>query len=214
VYFNFNPPFFYRLFTLVKMQSKTLAVLALAALAQARFGQEGLIQPIIQGLSNFGPPGAAGTLAGRTTQVLLAGANACDKVSQNTSHQPSRPNRRDVRVLKVANPHPPPQLKLADEIVETLGNDPQVIAGAQALVAAEKNVNPFAQDQPTLCDDPGLPATPELRGIVPLVDPAFEGADVQNANSAQSLQNPFNADGLSVAEVSRQQGFEVFITQV
>lgn len=81
-------------------------------------------------------------------------------------------------------------------------------------MAAEKNVNPFAQDQPTLCDDPGLPATPELRGIVPLVDPAFEGADVQNANSAQSLQNPFNADGLSVAEVSRQQGFEVFITQV
>ncbi|KAL1837152.1 hypothetical protein VTJ49DRAFT_4198 [Mycothermus thermophilus] len=166
------------------MQTKHLILLTLASLGQARFGQEGLIQSQIQALSNFGPPGAAGTLAGKTTQVLLGGANACDK------------------------------LKLADEIVATLGPDPQVIAGAQALVAAEKNLNTFAQSQPALCDDPALPATPELRGIIPLVDPALDGADVQNANSAQSLANPFNADGLSVAEVSRQQGFENLVAQV
>jgi hypothetical protein len=64
-----------------------------------------------------------------------------------------------------------------------------------------------------LCSDAGLPATAELRGIVPLVDPAVGGADVENANSATSLANPFNADGLSVAEVAAANGFSNFTTQ-
>ncbi|KAK4649730.1 uncharacterized protein QC761_0024360 [Podospora bellae-mahoneyi] len=95
-------------------------------------------------------------LAGSSIVSILAGASACAK------------------------------LELADEIVATLGNDPQVIAGAAALVAAEKNFNPFAVDIPTICSNAALPATPELRGIIPLVDPAVKGADVQNANSAAS----------------------------
>lgn len=105
------------------------------------------------------------------------------------------------------------QLELADEIVATLGNDPQVIAGAAALVAAEKNFNPFAVDIPTICSNAALPATPELRGIIPLVDPAVDGADVQNANSAASLAAPFADNGLSVADISRAQGFENFDEQ-
>ncbi|KAL2261755.1 hypothetical protein VTK26DRAFT_3462 [Humicola hyalothermophila] len=166
------------------MQSKTLLLAALMSLAQARFGQEGAVQSIIQALSNFGPPGAAGTLAGQTTGVLLAGANACAK------------------------------LELADEIVATLGDDPEVIAGAAALVAAEKNFNPFAQSVPTICNNPALPATPALRGIVPLVDPAVDGADIQNANSAQSIQVALaNNDGLSVADLSRAGGFDNFIDE-
>ena len=107
----------------------------------------------------------------------------------------------------------PSQLELADEIVATLGNDPEVIAGAAALVAAEKNFNPFAVDIPTICSNAALPATPELRGIVPLVDPAVAGADVQNANSAQSLANPFADAGLSVADISKAQGFDNFTEQ-
>ncbi|KAG7287410.1 hypothetical protein NEMBOFW57_006921 [Staphylotrichum longicolle] len=165
------------------MQTKSVILVAFATLGQARFGQEGAIQNIIQGLSAFGPAGAAGTLAGQTPGVLLAGANACAK------------------------------LELADEIVATLGNDPEVIAGAAALVAAEKNFNPFAQDIPTICSNAALPATPELRGIVPLVDPAVAGADVQNANSAQSLANPFADGGLSVADISKAQGFDNFTEQ-
>ncbi len=60
---------------------KSFVVAALATLAQARFGQEGLILPLVQALSDFGAPGAAGTLAGQTPGVLLAGASACAKVS-------------------------------------------------------------------------------------------------------------------------------------
>lgn len=62
------------------MLSKTVILSALLALAEARFGQEGSVQNAIQGLSSFGNPGEAGTLAGQTPGVLLAGANACAKV--------------------------------------------------------------------------------------------------------------------------------------
>lgn len=97
----------------------------------------------------------------------------------------------------------------------TLGDDPEVIAGAQALVAAEKNFNPFAQAIPTICNDPALPATAALRGIVPLVDPAVGGSDIQNANSAQSIQSAQSAgNGLSVADLSRAGGFSNFTDQV
>ena len=65
------------------MQTKSVILVAFATLGQARFGQEGAIQNIIQGLSAFGPAGAAGSLAGQTPGVLLAGANACAKVRVN-----------------------------------------------------------------------------------------------------------------------------------
>ncbi|KAK4189469.1 hypothetical protein QBC35DRAFT_380196 [Podospora australis] len=166
------------------MQTKPFLLFTLSSLAQARFGQEGAVQSIIQALGAFGPPGAAGTLAGQTPSVLLAGASACAK------------------------------LELADEIVATLGDDDAVIAGAKALVAAEKNFNPFAVSIPTICSNADLPVTAALRGIVPLVDPDVEGADVQNANSAASVQTPFAADGgLSVADITRLQGFENFDEQ-
>ncbi|KAK3687699.1 hypothetical protein B0T22DRAFT_405552 [Podospora appendiculata] len=165
------------------MQSKILVLAALSAMAQARFGVEGAAQAGIQALSAFGAPGAAGTLAGQTPGVLLAGANACAKLS------------------------------LADEIVTQLGNDPQVLAGAAALVAAEKNFNPNAQSIPTLCSDASLPATAALRGIVPLVDPSVGGADIENALSAQSLKQPLDATGLSVADVVKANGFTNFTAQ-
>lgn len=64
------------------MFSKVIVIATVVAIAQARFGQEGLIQDQIQALSDFGEPGAAATLAGQSPGVLLAGANACDKVCQ------------------------------------------------------------------------------------------------------------------------------------
>lgn len=65
------------------MQSKAIILSALLALAEARFGQEGLVQNAIQGLSSFGKPGQAATLAGQTPGVLLGGANACAKVRRS-----------------------------------------------------------------------------------------------------------------------------------
>ncbi|MBE3049258.1 hypothetical protein IMZ48_43515 [Candidatus Bathyarchaeota archaeon] len=94
-----------------------------------------------------------------------------------------------------------------------LGDDPEVIAGAASLVAAEKNFNNFEADTGTLCGDPELPATEALRGILPLFDPDVDGADVQNENSATSLETPFDATGLSEAEVALEQGFTNFVAQ-
>ncbi|KAK3484682.1 uncharacterized protein B0T23DRAFT_57446 [Neurospora hispaniola] len=165
------------------MYSKLALAALLLATAEARFGQEQSVASIISSLSNFGNPGVAPTLAGATPGVLLAGANACDK------------------------------LTLADRIVSELGNDKAVIDAAKKLVAAEKNFNPFAVSIPSICSDPALPATQELRGIVPLVDPAVTGADVENANSAKSLTTPFANDGLSVADIVKANGFSNFTAQ-
>ena len=60
---------------------KSLLLLSLSTLTAARFGQEGLVMGVIQALSDFGPPGQAGALAGQTPGVLLAGASACAKVT-------------------------------------------------------------------------------------------------------------------------------------
>ncbi|RYP90796.1 hypothetical protein DL770_003057 [Monosporascus sp. CRB-9-2] len=162
------------------MYTKATLISAILAVAEARFGQEQVPVAAIQALGDFGNPGEAATLSGAVPGVLLGAADPCGKLS------------------------------LADDIVATLGNDPQVIAAARELVAAEQNFNPFATNVPNICGDASLPATEELRGVVPLVDPAVVGSDVENANSELSLQTPFDANGLSVAEVMIAQGFSNF----
>lgn len=64
------------------MLAKSLIFAAIVAFVEARFAQEGLVQGSVQALGDFGNPGAAGTLAGQTPGVLLAGANACAKVRE------------------------------------------------------------------------------------------------------------------------------------
>ncbi|KAH6672490.1 hypothetical protein B0J14DRAFT_74670 [Halenospora varia] len=162
------------------MFSKAVLLSVLAALAEARFGQE---QVPISAISSApgGQSGQAATLAGQSISFLLAAANPCDK------------------------------LKQADLIVATLGDG--AIPAAIGLVAAEQNFNPFAVSIPTICSDPTLPTTQALRGIVPLIDPAVTGSDLENANSAKSKTTPFDATGLSVAQVMAAQGFSNFTTK-
>ncbi|KAM0807703.1 putative Circumsporozoite protein [Seiridium cardinale] len=162
------------------MYAKTVVISALLAITEARFGQEQTPVSFITALSNFGSSGEAATLAGSVPGVLLAAADPCAK------------------------------LQLADKIVTTLGTDSAVISGAAQVVAAEQNFNPFVVSIPNICGDATLPATAELRGIVPLIDPAVTGSDTENANSASSLTTPFDATGLSVAEVMIAQGFSNF----
>lgn len=162
------------------MYTKTVIISSLLAVAEARFGQEQIPVAAVSALSNFGNPGEAATLAGGIPGVLLAAASPCDK------------------------------LTLADKIVTSLGTDASVIKAAAGLVAAEQNFNPFVVSIPAICGDASLPATAELRGIVPLVDPAVTGSDTENANSATSLTTPFDATGLSVAQVMQAQGFSNF----
>lgn len=63
---------------------------------------------------------------------------------------------------------------------------------------------------PSICSDPTLPKTAALRGVVPLIDPAVGGEATENANSATSIVTPFDATGLSVAQVMIAQGFSNF----
>ena len=78
---------------------------------------------------------------------------------------------------------------------------------------AEKNFNPFAQSIPTICSDPSLPATPALRGITPLIDPDVVGSNTANALSAQTLDEPLCATGLSIADLLERNGFSNFTRQ-
>jgi hypothetical protein len=94
--------------------------------------------------------------------------------------------------------------------VAQLGDDPEVIAAALILVQAEQNFNPFAVITGSICASADLPATEALRGVVPLFDPAVLGSDVENDNAALSIQTPFDAVGLSVAEIAIANGFSNF----
>ncbi|KAJ4266218.1 hypothetical protein NW762_004199 [Fusarium torreyae] len=161
---------------------KTIAFALLLAYAEARFGQEQEPVAAVQALGDagFGDPGAAATIAGSIPGSLLAAASPCDK------------------------------LTIADKMITDLGTDQQVLDAAIGLVAAETNFNPFAVNKPFVCADASLPVTAALRGIVPLVDPAVTGSDTENANSATSKTTPFDAQGLSQAEVMIAQGFSNF----
>ncbi|KAL5089115.1 hypothetical protein Trisim1_005970 [Trichoderma cf. simile WF8] len=164
------------------MKTSVAVSLLLAAAAEARFGQEQGNGAIaaIQALSNLGQPGQAATLAGNAIQFLLAAANPCGKLSH------------------------------ADSIIQELGTSDAAVAAARGLVAAEQNFNPFVVSVPSICSDPTLPKSAQLRGVVPLIDPAVVGSDLENKNAATSKTTPFAADGLSVAQVMVQNGFSNF----
>lgn len=164
------------------MYTRTALTFFLAAVVEARFGQEqgnGAIAAI-GALTDLGQPGQAATLAGTSIQFLLAAANPCGKLTQ------------------------------ADLIVSELGTSDAAIAAARGLVAAEQNFNPFLVSIPSICSDPTLPKTPQLRGVVPLIDPAVVGEEIENKNANISKVTPFEADGLSVAQVMVAHGFSNF----
>ena len=97
--------------------------------------------------------------------------------------------------------------------MEELGTGADAVAAAIGLVAAEKNVNPFVQQQPAICNDPTLPVNQPLRGITPLVDPDFTNAAVANALSAATVATPLDATGKSVADLLVENGFTDFLGQ-
>ncbi len=75
-----------------------------------------------------------------------------------------------------------------------------------------RRVLSFAQSIPTICGDATLPVTVELQGILPLIDPAVLGSDVENANAADSLTTPFVAVSLSVADIAVANGMRVLLS--
>jgi hypothetical protein len=153
------------------MFSKALLISLVIAYVEARFGQEQVPIAAISAVQG-GDPGAAATIAGATISDLLGGANACAKLSR------------------------------ADDIVAQLGGGADAIAAAIGLVAAEKNTNPFANGNvQNVCGDASLPATAELRGITPLIDPAVDVDGAAAALSKQTQATPQAADGMSVFDL-------------
>ena len=97
--------------------------------------------------------------------------------------------------------------------MEELGTGADAFAAALGMVSAEKNVNPFVQQQPAICNDATLPANEILRGITPLIDPDFTNAAIANALSAATVAAPLDATGKSVADLLIENGFTDFLTQ-
>jgi hypothetical protein len=158
------------------MVSKAILIAAMIAYVEARFGQENVPIAAITAVQG-GSAGAAATIGGATISDLLGGANACAKLTR------------------------------ADQIVTELGGGADAIAAAMGLVAAEKNTNPFANGNvQNVCGDASLPATPELRGITPLIDPAVDVNGDAAALSAKSLAAPLAADGMSVFDIMSAAG--------
>ncbi|KAF2758362.1 hypothetical protein EJ05DRAFT_499888 [Pseudovirgaria hyperparasitica] len=147
----------------------------IVALAEARFGQEQVPISAI-GQVQGGEPGVAQTIAGAAISDLLAGTNACDKLSR------------------------------ADQIIAELGDGADALAAAIGMVAAEKNVNPFNSQTPVVCSDPSLPSTEALRGITPLVDPDFADADIANSLSSQTVTTPLDATNKSILDLMQEAG--------
>ncbi|KAF2028647.1 hypothetical protein EK21DRAFT_51267, partial [Setomelanomma holmii] len=159
------------------MVSKVILITAVIAYVEARFGQEQVPISAISAVKG-GASGAAATIAGATVSDLLGAANSCAKLSR------------------------------ADQIVSELGGGADAIAAAIGLVAAEKNTNPFANNNTqNVCGDASLPATPELRGITPLIDPAVDVNGAVAALSKQTQASPLKADGMSVFDLLSAAGF-------
>ena len=199
------------------MLSRAIIIAAVVAIAEARyitldmastisklirnsFGQEQIPIPAIAAVTSGGAPGQAATIAGAAVSDLLAEANACAKVCFNVT-------KRIYSMLTES------KLQRADQIIGELGTGADAVAAAIGMVTAEKNFNPFAQSIPTICDDPTLPATEQLRGITPLIDPAVGGSNVANALSASSAKDPLDATGKSIADLLTENGFSNFTRQ-
>ncbi|KAJ3178842.1 hypothetical protein HDU85_005035 [Gaertneriomyces sp. JEL0708] len=145
----------------MKLSSFTTAIAAAVALsatsasasplAPRRFGEEqkvGLgakISAASQGCTGNGD--AALGFGGQEISTLLGAADPCGKLTL-----------ADAVVAKAKADCPPDAAK-------------KLIEAAMDLVHAEKNFNPFAGNEDSICLNPALPASPELRGIIQLVDP-------------------------------------------
>jgi hypothetical protein len=105
------------------------------------------------------------------------------------------------------SPLTPSQLQRADEIVTKLGGGADAVAAAIGMVTAEKNTNPSANNNvQNVCGDPSLPATAELRGITPLIDPAVDVNGAAAALSKSSAAAPLAAAGMSVFDLMNAAG--------
>lgn len=92
------------------------------------------------------------------------------------------------------------------------------VSSAQDLLALEKNFrdDPGETLGASVCDDPALPASDELRGFLPLVDPQIPGAAEINTLTAKRNEDIKSgavdgvqvSDGKSIADQMVELGFD------
>ncbi|ORZ41551.1 hypothetical protein BCR44DRAFT_1423049 [Catenaria anguillulae PL171] len=94
------------------------------------------------------------------------------------------------------------------------GCEQQGVAVARKLAALEKNFNPFAgaNAKPAFCGNPAVPASAEIKCIVPVIDPSVQGAADFNTK-AQDLLRRAEAGQLNAQQCAgksvRQQAIDL-----
>lgn len=100
---------------------------------------------------------------------------------------------------------------VAQQVIDAGGS----VEDARKVLALEKNFNPFVVQAASICLDPSKPENPQLRGILPLVDPALPGAAEINAKTQErnaqiasgQLDGAALAQGKSIADQMVELGF-------
>ncbi|KAI9143954.1 hypothetical protein BKA69DRAFT_1057342 [Paraphysoderma sedebokerense] len=100
---------------------------------------------------------------------------------------------------------------VAQQLIDAGGS----VEDARKVLALEKNFNPFVVQAASICLDPSKPENPQLRGILPLVDPALPGAAEINAKTQErnaqiasgQLDGAALAQGKSIADQMVELGF-------
>ncbi|KAJ3111791.1 hypothetical protein HDU96_005339 [Phlyctochytrium bullatum] len=135
----------------MKFTAIVLFASALFTSVNARFAQEQAVGlgGKVSASGCFKNGDTTGGFGGQEIQNLLAATDPCAKLTQ-----------ADALIAKAK---------------ATCGNDAaalsKVVAAAMDLVVAEKNFNPFNGNKDSVCTKPNLPASPELQGLIQLVDP-------------------------------------------
>ncbi|KAJ3101613.1 hypothetical protein HDU97_001226 [Phlyctochytrium planicorne] len=166
----------------------------------ARFAQEQLAK-LGEKIQAAGCGGVASKFSGQEISTLLAAADPCNKLTT-----------ADAVVAAVK----------ADAACT---NKAKAIEAAMDLVVAEKNFNPFNGDKDSICTKAGLPASPELAGLLQLVDPrtvapnnkdaalaakaaAFNAKVASTLAAAKAAGKGPGSGGKSLADVSAAAGFD------
>ena len=130
---------------------------------------------------------------------------------------------QNIPVVLLAAADPCDYAKLADSLIDksksnkmTQDQRDKMLKLAQEFVKSEHNFDPTAgPKKPKFCNDPALPKTQELRGILPLADPKLKDAGKFNTKVNDLLKRALSGDksvsdganGLSVQDQVLLAGF-------
>ncbi|KAI9137992.1 hypothetical protein BKA69DRAFT_1148153 [Paraphysoderma sedebokerense] len=89
-------------------------------------------------------------------------------------------------------------IDVAQKVIDGGGS----VNDARKVLTLEKNFNPFTVQSASICLDPSKPENPQLRGILPLLDPALPLANETNIKTQERNDKIFSGelDGVALAK--------------